>query len=467
MKKYTFLERIYPVPAVLPLKQRMSLVARYFLAGFFLIVSPCLAIPEFKVGAVIIDEEVNSILTNWLQQLFKVAGLKQYQPNVYLIVDPELNAAASTGGQILIHTGLIQSCNTAGEFLGVLAHEVGHIAGGHIAKIDQAMQGAMLPAAAALLLGGAAALATGVSTPLIAGLASSEHFFNRGMLKFTRTQESSADQAAMTYLDRLGWGSQGLLDFFKVIEKKTQIMATGFDPYSITHPLTTDRIKSVESHLQAAHHANTIPANIEADFRRIRAKVIGFFESPQKILNGNQVLNNLSEDDRTYAKAIALYRTGKMPKAIQKIDSLLTLRPNDPYLYELKGQIQFDNGNHTAAIKSLETAVQKRPQAKYIKIILAHALVESQQSDGPLRAKKILVPVTHQDPDNAFAWRLLATAYGRLKEEGHASLALAEEAQTRKDTKMAKIHATRAKGLLKSGPGATRADDILNTFKTK
>lgn len=439
---------------------------RACLGAVFLLIPPCWAIPDFKIGSVIVDEEVNSNLTHWLEQLFKVAGLKQYQPHVFLIVNPELNAAASTGGQILIHTGLIQSCSSASEFLGVLAHEVGHIAGGHIAKMDQAAQGAILPAAAALLLGGAAALAMGDPTPLIAGLSSGEHFFNRGMLKFTRTQESSADQAAMVYLDRLGWGAQGLLDFFKFIEKKTQSMAMGFDPYSVTHPLTSDRIKSVESHLLAANHAALIPPSIEEGYQRIRAKVIGFFESPKKILTSNTVLNNLSEEDKTYAKAIALYRTGKMPEAIQKIDTLLTLRPNDPYLYELKGQIQFDNGNHAAAIKSLETAVQKRPNAKYIKVILAHALVESQERDGPVRAKKILLPVTHQDPDNAFAWRLLATAHGRLKEEGPASLALAEESLAKGDTEMAKKHAARAKGLLKTGPGAMRAGDILNSIKT-
>lgn len=435
---------------------------KYLLVIGALLATPCLAIPDFKAGSVIIDEEINSVLTDWIEQLFKVAGLKQYQPHVYLVVNPELNAAASTGGQIIIHTGLIQSCNTAAELLGVLAHEVGHIAGGHIARTDQAAQGAMLPAAAALLLGGAASLATGNPAPLIAGLSGGAHVFNRGMLKFTRTQESSADQAAMAYLDRLNWGSQGLLDFFKVIEKKYQVFTTGLDPYSVTHPLTTDRIKSVEEHLEHASHDKTVPVQIEAEFRRIRAKVVGFFESPRKILaDSDPTLKNLSDEDRAYAKAIALYRTGKMSEAIHKLDSLIALQPNNPYFYELKGQIQFDDGKHADAIKSLETAVQKRPSAKYIKILLAHALLESKLADAPTRAKKILLPLTQQDSENTFAWRLLAIAYGKLKEEGQASLALAEEALSKGDKQMAKTFATRAKTLIKSGPGAMRANDLL------
>lgn len=427
-----------------------------------LLTTSCFAIPDFKKGSVIIDQEINNALTNWLEQLFRVAGLKQYKPHVYLIVDPELNAAASTGGQIIIHTGLIQSCNTAAELLGVLAHEVGHIAGGHIAKTDMAAREAMLPAAAALLLGSVASLATGNPAPLMAGLSGGSHLFNRGMLKFTRTQESAADQAAITYLNRLNWGTQGLLDFFKVIEKKYQVFTTGLDPYAITHPLTSDRIKSVEEHLAHSTHQGTVPPHIEEEFNRIRAKVIGFFASPQKILAGSEgSLAPLSEENRTYAKAIALYRTGKMLEAIQKLNSLITSDPNNPYFYELKGQIQSEAGQHTEAIRSLETAVQKQPNAKYIKVLLAHTLLESKLTDAPVRAKKLLIPLTQQDPENTFAWRLLAIAHGKLQENGQASLALAEEALSKGDQKAAKTFATRAKALLKSGPSALRADDLL------
>ena len=134
-------------------------------------------------------------------------------------------------------------------------------------------------------------------------------------------------------------------------------------------------------------------------------------------------------------------------------------------MYELKGQIQFEHGHHKEAIQSLETAVKKQPRAKYIKILLAHVLIESQQSDGSARAKEILIPITQQNADNAFAWRLLATAHGRLKEDGKASLALAEESLAKGDTAMAKKHAMQAKGHLKSGPSAIRAEDILHSIK--
>lgn len=450
----------------------------FFTALVFVLIQPTHAIPEFKIGTVIFDEEINSVLIKWISELFRVAGLKQYQPRVYLIVNPELNAAASVGGQILIHTGLIQKCENVGELLGVLAHEVGHIAGGHISKIDEAAKGAMLPAAAALLLGGAAALASGNPAPFMAGLSGSEHLFNRGMLKFTRTQESSADQAAMAYLDRLGWGANGLLNFFKVIEKTSKVFTTGLDPYSITHPLTIDRIKSVEEHIIQKNHRTTIPPEIEADFYRIKAKIVGFFESPKIIQNPTKqttIMKNFSEDDRRYAQAIALYREGKMTEAVQILDKMITTNTNNPYLPELRGQILLDFGKHAEAIKSIEISLQKRPNAKYIKILLAHALLESNLTNAAQKAKKILIPVTQEDTTNSFAWRLLAIAHGKLDEKALTSLALAEEALSNGKTVEAKEHALRAKKLLNAeaplshqnnrinGPATLRIDDILKS----
>lgn len=460
---YFFKNLSSTLPTLLPfpVKKFFFLVA----CNLLLSLSPGHSLSDFKVGSVIIDEEINTKVTEWLQQLFKVAGLKQYRPNVYLVVNPELNAAASLGGQIIIHTGLIENCVTTKEFLAVLAHEVGHIAGGHLAKMDQAAQGAALPAAAALLLGGAAALATGNPTPLIAGLSGGQHLFHRGMLSFTRAQESSADQAAMTYLDKLGWGTQGLLDFFKVIDHKTSALVRGIDPYAVTHPLTTERIKSVEEHLASTKPSSGIPEKIDKDYQRIRAKVIGFFAPANRILKEDSYLKTLSAEDQTYAKAIAHYRLGEMSTALANIDSLLKERPEDPYLYELKGQIQLDNGNHTAAIQSLEMAVKKHPRARYIKVLLAQALLERDTPHTSEKALKLLTPLVQQDADNAFAWRLLATAHGRLNNSGQASLALAEEALISNDVPLAKRHATDAKKKLKPGPALQRAEDLLASLK--
>jgi predicted Zn-dependent protease len=436
----------------------MQIILRLFLILTFLCPLPTQATIEFKQNSVIVDDEVEELLTGWIQQLFKVAGLKDHKPKVYLIVNPEINAAATIGGVIMIQTGLIARCENASQLLGVLAHEVGHIAGGHVSRMDQAMTEAMIPAGTALILGGALALATGNPSLLAAGLYGSSHAFERSLLKFSRTQESSADQAAMKYLDQLGWGVKGMGDFFKIIDDKTALYAKQMSPYALSHPMTSDRIKAVQDHASKSP-SQTPSATIEADFQRLRGKVIGFFESPKNLLS-QLSQKKLSAEGQRYAKAIALYRLGRYSEALTELDGLIQSTDSGWY-YEMKGQILFDTGKIDEAIAMLEKASQKRPQAKYLKVMLAHAILESKQSNKEARAKALLLPITQKDPDNSFAWRLLAVAEGKSNNMGNASLAMAEEALAKGDTDLAKSKVALAvKTLPKGSPSHQRALDL-------
>lgn len=416
------------------------------------------AVIEFKQNSVIVDDEVEEHLTDWISQLFKVAGLKDHKPKVYLVVNPEINAAATTGGVIIIQTGLIVRCENASQLLGVLAHEVGHIAGGHVSRIDQAMTEALIPAGTALILGGALALATGNPSLLAAGMYGGGHAFERSMLKFSRTQESSADQAAMRYLDHLGWGVTGMRDFFKVIDEKTALYAQQVSPYALSHPMTSDRIQAVQDHISKVP-APGPSAAIEANFQRLRGKVIGFFDPPRTLLK--QLDNKkLSPEGRQYAKAIALYRLGRYSEALVDLDNLIKTTDSGWY-YEMKGQILFDTGKIDEAIAVLEKASQKRPRAKYLKVMLAHAILESKQPNKEARAKALLLPITQKDPDNSFAWRLLAVAEGKSNNMGLASLAMAEEAFSKGDEDFARSKVEQAiKKLPKGSPGYQRALDL-------
>jgi predicted Zn-dependent protease len=434
------------------------------ISGFLFSQTPSIAAPEFKTGNIIVDDEADEILSNWVRQLFKAAKLKGYTPRVYLVVDPELNAAATVGGIIIIHTGLILNCKNAGELLGVLAHEVGHIAGGHVSRFDAAAQGALVPAAVALLLGGAAAVATGNSDPLVAGIMGGSHLFERGLLKFSRTQESSADQAAMTYLDSLGFPSQGFYDFLKVIHDKTIGYPTQMDPYALTHPMTSERLNSVQHHLQhSTKLKSSIPTEFEEQFQLLKAKLSGFLEAPKTV---EQKWGKSSQSTASqYALAVAAYRTGQTQKSLALLEDLARSLKNDGYVQELKGQILFENGQIEESINSLEKAVSKKPKAELIKVLLAQALLESQRPDAISKAKQCLIPVTQTHPDNAFAWRLLATAYGKENDLGMTAICLAEEALLLQDYKLAKTHAERAKKILPQGSkGTTKAEDILKNI---
>lgn len=421
--------------------------------------------PDFKKGSIILDDETDEILTGWLKKLFQAAGLKGYSPKVFLIVDPELNAAATVGGVILVHSGLILNAKSASELLGVLAHEVGHIAGGHVSRVDSAMDDGLVPAAAAMLLGGAAAIATGDGAPLLAGIMGGAHIMERKLLRFSRTQESSADQAGLEYLRILGWPSDGLRDFLKVVHDKTHTMMAQMDPYAMTHPLTQERINAVEHHCKNRPNKGCIPPEIEQQFQLLKAKLSGFLD-PINVIE--QKWSKNSSAASKYALAIAAYRQGQISKATDLLAKMATEVANDGYIKELEGQILFENGKINEAIKTLEIAAKKQPKADLIKVLLAQALLESQNPESANRAKQLLIPLTQARKDNAFAWRLLATAYGKENNLAMASVCLAEEALLQDNYQMAKSHAERANKLFPEGSKESlHARDILKTVSQK
>lgn len=434
------------------------------LSGF---VSPGWAgLPHFKQGSVLLDDETDEAFKQWIQKIFTAAGLKQYQPHIYIIVNQEVNAAASVGGNIFIYSEFLMKCDNAEQFLGVMAHEVGHIAGGHISRMDAAQNQALVPATAAVILGGALALASGSAAPLEAALAGSAHVFERGMLKFSRTQESAADQAALTYLEKLGWPAEGLSSF---LDKVSKLYGTSsrVDPYSVTHPLTSDRIQSVHHHItKCSHKRRSVPVEIESRFQRIKSKMMAFLD-PVRALATYKVTDT-SLPSR-YARAIAQYRLGQFAQALTQIDLLLKDYPKDPYFYELKGQVLFETGDVEKAVPALQKASSLRPHSPLVKIMLAHALIERKCLPGSAEAIKILLPVTQKYPQHyPMAWRLLATAYGKNNQVGEAALALAEEALLQENYKAAASQAKRAISLLKSNPKAlTRAKDLLTQIEHK
>ena len=446
------------------LKLRGKIVVCLLFLTLASLISPTLAAPLFKQGSLLLDDETDDAFKEWIQKIFTVAGLKKYQPRIFVIVNSEVNAAASLGGHIYIFSEFLMKCDNADQFLGVMAHEVGHIAGGHVSRMDSGFDHAMVPAAAAVILGGALALASGSSEPLAAAMAGSAHVLDRSMLKFSRTQESAADQAGLSYLEKLGWPADGLSIFLEKVEK-IYGSSTRVDPYTTTHPVTPDRLESIHSYMRkCSHQTRAIPPVIESKFQRIKAKMMAFLD-PSRAM-GVYKDNSLPAQ---YARAIAHYRLGDFSRALSAIETLVVKYPQDPYFYELKGQVLFETGEVDKSVPSLQKALSLRPHSPLIKILLAHALIERKSLPGSEEAIKILGPLTQKYPgEYPMAWRLLATAYGKTNRLGEAALALAEEAYLQENYRVATSQANRAKEMLKGNPKASvRAADLLSQIKNK
>jgi predicted Zn-dependent protease len=414
------------------------------------------------------DAETETMLRTFANPLFRAAGVDPNLVRIILIQDSAINSFVSTGNLMFINTGLLMKAESALELVGVIAHETGHIAGGHLTKLPEVMREAMIESIAAMLVGVAAGVAgrdsgSGAGSGGVGVGVAGQQMAQRNLLSFTRGMERSADQGAMTFLDANHWSAEGLLDLFKLLEGQEALM-TGQDPYLLTHPLTKDRIEFVANHVAHSPYApNSLPPTFEPMFQMVKAKLQGF------LAPSSETLRLVRETDRSaparYARAIALYRLGHLAEALPMIDQLIAEQPGNPWLLELKGQVLFENGRVRESIAPYQSAIRLAPEQPLIHIALGQAMVETGDPLLLRPAVQQLQSALDRDHDAAQGWRELATAWGKLGNAGEANLALAEEAMVVGDIATARMLASRAQTQLPPGPAKLRALDISNAVK--
>jgi predicted Zn-dependent protease len=411
---------------------------------------------------VIRDAEIEETIHRLSDPVFEAAGLDVESIDIYILRDPVLNAFVAGGQNLFINTGLLLRTETPEQLRGVIAHETGHIAGGHLSRRLEAQDQAMMKSIIGTALGLAAAVAgvPQLSTALIAGGATAGQ---RGLLAFSRMQEQSADQAAVTYLARIGESPQGLRDFFLILETQNLRASGGGDVYLRTHPLTQERINFMDQQVERSpYRGRPLPADLVEAQARMRAKLDGYLSDPQ------DVLRRRTGDDLVdrYARALALYRVPDLDRSLAEIDLLIAEEPRNPYFHELKGQVLFENGRIAAAVPPYREAVRYRPDSALLRTGLAQALVEL---GGPAEldeAVALLREATRLEPRNAGAWRLLGIAYGKAGQEGPAAMALAEQAILSGNKADAQLYIRRAQQLIKpSDPEWLRLQDQMRAVE--
>lgn len=428
---------------------------RTVLVGALLLFATCRA--DIPQGSLLLDAEAEAIFQEWLDKLGKAAGIPGQLHPLFLGIN-EVNAAATEGNRILVFTGLLEKCQSVDQLLGVLAHEVGHIRGGHIALTEEARRRAMGSSTAAIILGSAAALASGNATPLIAGLSGSSEIFMREMLFFNRIKETSSDQAVVDIAKKLKWEViiKGLYDFLSLLKSSNYSIHP--NPYLSTHPPDEERLRALERSMPS--QVSSLPSDFESKFQRIRAKFIAFLLQPEQAL-ARYPLSDTSLAAR-YARAIIYHRQRKNSEAMNSLDQLIREFPQDAYFHELKGQILMETGRSTEAIKSYREALKLKPKSAILKVELAKLLVDSQSHADIEEAIKLLRQLSDYRHDLISSWRLLVTAYGKSNQTALASWALAEEAYLEHDFPKAKTFAERAQRLKIADPQASRRiQDIL------
>jgi predicted Zn-dependent protease len=413
------------------------------------------------------DAEVENIIRAYAAPVFRAGGFDPRQIKIFLVNDRSLNAFVAGGLNMFINTGLLIRADDPSQIIGVMAHELGHIVGGHLARMDERMREARKQALVTMVLGALAGVAVKRGDAAAAVITGSNQAILANFLKYSQTQESSADAAGVKFMDQAGISAKGLADFMRVLANQELLTVGRQDPYMRTHPVTQSRVEFIEGHLANSPYKDAkLPPEFYEMHHRMKAKLTGFLEPINAVLQ-KYPESDVSIDGR-YARAIAYYRKPDLPRALQLIDGLLAERPNDPYFSELKGQMLFENGHASEAIEPYQHAVKLVPDSGLLRTGLAQVQIESQDPALARSAIANLEESWRLDDENLLTLKLLATAYGRDGQHGMASLQLADLAFIQGRNGDAKIYADRAMNGLKPGsPAWQRANDIKQAAERK
>lgn len=402
------------------------------------------------------DTEIESDVRTMVAPIWRAAGLEPNDVNIYLVQDDQINSFVAGGQAVFINTGLILGCGTPNELIGVIAHETGHIAGGHIIRSVDAMHKATVESLIAMAAAALVSAAGHSGAPMMAAAGVGQQAF----LRFSISQEGTADHAAMNYLDRTGQSARGLLKLFEKLQSQELLTGEHEDSWARTHPLTAERVEYLRHHVETSPYSNVpdTPVNIEL-LKEVQTKLHAFLDDPQKTLNA------YPESDRSmlarYGRAIASYRVPKLDAALATIDGLIRDYPKNPYFRELKGQMLFENGRVKDAVSPYEDAVKLAPKSPLLRISLSQVYLETGDAGLSKRAIGYLNDASRSEGRESEVWHFLAVAYGRDNQLGMVALSLAEEGLAAGKKKDATEQSTRAKQLLpKNSVSYLRADEI-------
>lgn len=439
---------------------------RFIILVFALLI---LSIRPLAAQAFLSDAETEILFTDMMDPLTVAAGLNPGQVRVHLLHDNSINAFVAGSQDIYIHTGLIKAADTANEVQGVLAHELGHIMGGHAIRTSEGIRTATNYTLISMLLG-IAALASGAGDAGIGILAAGQQAALGSFLAFSRTQEATADAAGAHYLSTAEMSGKGSLSFFRKLQNLEFRYPSGRreeQGYSRTHPLTSDRIRTLrESYRHDAAWDKPNDADIEKRFQRMKAKLLGY------VLDPPQTLRIYPIEDRSiparYARAYAWHKGAYLDQALTEINSLIVEEPNNPYFLELKGQLLLESGQPTQALAPLRRAVNNSRAHPLIATLLGHALVATEDPRHYDEARRVLKTAVALGKPNPFAWYQLGVVYTQQGDEARAALASAERYSLQRDGASAALHHAQiaVQRLPEGSPDWIRAQDIALVART-
>ncbi len=436
-----------------------------------LAVAPMAAVAQENKGPPVLrDTETEQLLREYTRPILRAAGLEKQNIQMVIINQGVFNAFVADGRRIFVNYGAILQSETPNQIIGVMAHETGHLAGGHLAKMREQMAQAQTQMIIAMLLGAGAMVAgaktggsgSGLTNAGAAMFSAQGEVIRRNLLSYVRQQEENADKAGVKFLTATGQSARGMYETFKRFTDESLFAARGADPYVQSHPMPAERVNALQELARSSPYwdKKDDPA-LQLRHDMVRAKISAFMERQETVYRRYPMSNNSLP--ARYAHAIATYLHGDLRSALAQIDALIQQQPNNAYFHEVRGQALLEGGKPQEAIAPLRKAVALSNNSPLIEMLLGQALVATGNNAYTDEAIAILRAAVARESEAPIGYTQLAMAYGRKGDYAQADLASAQAAYLRGDSKTARDLASRAKTRFAIGtPGWVKADDIVS-----
>ena len=410
-------------------------------------------------ASVIQDTEIESVITEIIKPVTTAANIPDAQ--IRIVNDDNFNAFVMGGTDIYIYTGLLTRIRTPNALRAVIAHELGHTIGGHMAQLSARMESEMKRTMMIQALGIGLMLAGGNSSLGAGIMAGATGIARQSMLAFSRDEERIADDMGFDLMVRAGYNPNGFIDVFEQMRDMTSHIESRVNPNAINHPLTSERLKNIREKLEnsdiKSKKFKSDTAGLGKKYDMVRAKLVGYLDDATRIKT--LYPNTDKSDAAIYARAIANMRWGNLSAAAVGTRTLISRNPKNPYFYELLGDLEYKYGHYDAAVTAYDTALSLRADSPQIETALALVLVERAGNGDIERAAELCRRAILSEPSPIAYW-VLARTFG--SDDGRADWAMAEYYRLQNNNDKAREYARRAKGRLKKGsPEYIKSDDIL------
>ena len=410
-------------------------------------------------ASLINDTETERVITELIEPLAAAANIPDGRLRVHIINDNEFNAFVMGGEDVYVYTGLLTQIKSPDALQAVIAHELGHTLGGHMAQMADRMNAEMTRTMLIQALG-IGLMAVGGDPSLGAGvLAGSSGIAQQSMLAFTRDEERIADDMGLKLMIRAKLDPNGFIQVFEQMGHMTGALESRINPNRINHPLTAERLSNVRAQMEKIERGyqpqNAPTNNQRAEYELVRAKLIGYLDSAENVATAYP--NSDTSDAALYARAIARMRVGNLDDARIGTLTLISHNPQNPYFYELLGDIEYQLGHYDDSVDAYEKSLELTENAPQIETALALVLTERNKPDDRARAIEMCKRALLAEPMPLTYW-VLARAY----DDGRADWARAEYYHMIGNDKKAREYARRAqKSLRPNTPEYIKSGDIL------